>query len=218
MPKLQVKALLWSACVLAGLGASHVSADPLESDVRQVRVGTKLDDRSATGLTGFSCAAGGVGLESWSDYRRCPADAGGLREVRFEFQENEALARMADRWEGTKIAGHPVVLTMAVGDGGTIEALHIVTDEKASPYLRKKAFLLSLKVREHYGTDGWTCKDLPRRTGETEIGGMFIKQECRKDVAGRSLKMETRLFRGPGQEGKNYEDSVTVQVTRASAS
>ncbi|WP_158045308.1 hypothetical protein [Skermanella pratensis] len=191
MPKLQVRgtAFLWSACILAGLAASAgpaaAAADPLESDVRQVRVGATLDDKSAAGLAGFSCAAGdGAELADWSDYRRCPADARGLRGVRFEFQENKTLARMADRWEGTKIAGHPVILTMAVSDAGTIEALHIVTDEKASPYLRKKAFLLSLRVREHYGTDGWACTDLPRQTGETEIGACSSSRSAARPSPG----------------------------------
>jgi len=216
-------ACLWAVCIVAGLSAAAstagATADPSESDVRQVRVGAKLDDRSAAGLTGFSCAGSdGLALAGWSDYRRCPANAEGLREVRFEFEEDKNLVQYADRWEGTKIAGHPVILTMAVDDGGTVEALHIMTDANASPYLRKKAFLLSLKVREHYGTEGWACADLPRQADETEIGGMFIKQECSKTVAGRSLKMQTRLFRGAGQEGKAYEDSVTVEVTRASSS
>jgi hypothetical protein len=131
---------------------------------------------------------------------------------------DKQLAQLADRWEGTKLAGHPVILTMAVADNGTINGLHIVTDGKASPYLKKKAFLLSLKVREHYGAEGWNCADLPRQPGESEIGGMFVKQECSKSVEGRSLKMQTKLFRGAGQEGKTYEDSVSVEVTRASAS
>ncbi|QQP93068.1 hypothetical protein IGS68_28315 (plasmid) [Skermanella sp. TT6] len=170
-------------------------------------------------MTGFACAdRAGPPLSDWTEYRSCPADAGGLRRIHFEFEEDKQLARFADRWEGTKIAGHPVILTMSVADNGMIEDLRIVTDSKASPYLRKKAFLLSLKVRDHYGPRDWTCRDLPRQAGETEIGGMFVKQECTKSIDGRTLRMQTNLFRGAGQEGKTYEDSVSVLVTRASAS
>jgi hypothetical protein len=209
-----------AACLAALLLAIALPAlaatGPAERDVRQIRVGAKLDEGSAAGLSRFSCAGGDAQkLGGWSDFRRCPADAAGLRQVRFEFEEDKDLARLADRWEGTKIAGHPVILTLAVSDGGTVEALRIASDPKTSPYLRKKAYLLSLRVREHYGIEGWSCADLPRQEGETEIGGMFIKQECSKTVDGRSLRMLTKLFRGAGQEGKAYEDSVTVEVTRA---
>jgi hypothetical protein len=212
--------LLLAACFVAGLPmATAQSADMRQSDIRQVRVGLALDEKSAAGLSGFACAAQGApAIADWSEYRRCPANASGQREVRFEFQEDKQLVQYADRWEGTKIAGHPVVLTMAVADNGTIDALRIVTDDEASPYLKKKAYLLSIRVREHYGAEGWNCADLPREPGETEIGGMFVKQECSKTVEGRSLKMRTKLFRGAGQEGKNYEDSVSVEVTRVSAS
>jgi len=210
---------LQAACVMLAVPVAAQAADPHESDIRQIRVGAPLDAKSATGLSGFACAdRDGPALSDWSDYRKCPANAAGLREIRFEFEENKQLTQLADRWEGTKIAGHPVILTMAVADNGRIDGLHIATDDKASPFQKKTAFLLSLRVREHYGTDGWNCADLPRQPGETEIGGMFVKQECSKSVEGRSLKMQTKLYRGPGQEGKNYEDSVSVEVIRASAS
>jgi hypothetical protein len=193
---------LLAACVMVVVPVAARSADLRESDIRQIRVGAALDEKSATGLKGFACIGRDVpALSGWSDYRRCPVNAEGLREIRFEFEEDKQLTQFADRWEGTKIAGHPVVLTMAVADNGRIDGLRIVTDDKASPYLKKKAFLLSLKVREHYGVEGWNCADLPRQPGETEIGGMFVKQECSKSVDGRSLKMQTKLFRGSGQEG-----------------
>jgi hypothetical protein len=211
--------LLLAASVLAASPVLAQSTSPGHSDVRQVRVGLALDEKSATGLGGFACAnEGAPALQGWSDYKTCPTNAQGLREIRFEFQEDKQLVQLADRWEGTKIAGHPVILTMAVTDEGVIDGLRIVTDDEASPYLRKKAYLLSIKVREHYGRDGWTCVDLPREPGETEIGGMFVKQECDKSADGRNLKMWTKLFRGAGQEGKRYEDSVSVEVTRASPS
>lgn len=210
---------LLAACVAAIFPTGARSADMRQTDVRQVRVGLPLDEKSAAGLKGFACAAPDApAISGWSDYRQCPATTAGLRELRFEFEEDKQLAQFADRWEGTKIAGHPVVLTMAVADDGTIDALRIVTDAEASPYLKKKAYLLSLRVREHYGMEGWACADLPRDPGEAEVGGMFVKQQCSKTVEGRSLKMMTKLFRGAGQEGKAYEDSVSVEVTRASAS
>jgi hypothetical protein len=225
MPRLQRMncAFLWAAGIVAWLatasGTSPAAGSPWESDVRQLRVGAKLDDRSAAGLTRFSCAGNGaLTLAGWSDYRRCPADAEGLREIRFEFKDEKALAEIGDRWQGTKIAGHPVVLTLTVNDGGIIEGLRIATDPEARHYLKKKAFLLSLQVRQHYGPEGWTCADLPRQPGETEIGGMFIKQDCQKTVDERRVRMQTRLLRGAGQRGEAYESSVIVEVQRASRS
>jgi hypothetical protein len=226
MPDLQVMrsrmmrcSFLLAACVAVALPAATQAADMRQTDVRQIRVGLPLDEKSAAGLKGFACAVPDApAISGWSEYRQCPANAAGLREMRFEFEEDKQLAQFADRWEGTKIAGHPVVLTMAVTDTGTIDALRIVTDAEASPYLKKKAYLLSLRVREHYGMEGWACADLPRDPGEAEIGGMFVKQQCSKTIEGRSLKMLTKLFRGAGQDGKTYEDSVSVEVTRASAS
>ena len=61
------------------------------------------------------------------------------------------------------------------------------------------AHLLGVAVINRYGTDGWTCTDLPPAEGESAVGGVFIKQRCDKTMPGRTLTVETHFLRKPGQ-------------------
>src|SRR5437773_7306238 len=77
---------------------------------------------SSAEFRGFACGANGgpprQPLSGWNDFKRCPAEADGLREVYFEYDdEYEYIARAKDlprevsRWAGTTEAGFPVIVS-----------------------------------------------------------------------------------------------------------
>ena len=50
---------------------------------------------------------------------------------------------------------------------GVVQGIRIVTDPEARMYLKKKAFLLGIRVMGRYGRDGWTCTEAEPGAGRT---------------------------------------------------
>lgn len=83
-------------------------------DLRDLRVGSEVKALPERGYTDFRCGpgAGEVARElaGWADFHQCPPDAAGLHEVAFAYDEAaNPWAAVSDRFEGTTVAGHPVV-------------------------------------------------------------------------------------------------------------
>jgi hypothetical protein len=210
MPRL---ALLLAAVLLLG----PVPARSEEGDIRDLRVGMAVDQIPAEEYVGLACAAApGVTLQGWSEYRRCPADKAGLHAVSFHFNDAlNPLARVNDVYEGTKLAGHPVLLTLLVDDHGAIGALRADTDPKARLFWRKKAYLLADIVRNRFGEEGWDCRDHPPEPGETPVGGILLKRHCEKRTADRSLFLDQVLYRRPGQPMTDFVNETHFEIRRA---
>jgi hypothetical protein len=212
----QGAALLALAAGLLLPGLTATAEEP-EEDLRDLRVGMAVSDLPAEGYTGLACGhdgrAPGTALTAWSDYARCPADQHGLHEVVFAFAESP-LAALGDRWEGTKVAGHPVIPSLLIDDRGIVQGLRIVTDPDARLYLKKKAFLFGIRVMGRYGRDGWTCTDLP--TGDKQpVGGMLIDRRCEKQDHDRRLILETDLYRAAGQQGQDFTSAARLEILHA---
>jgi hypothetical protein len=187
--------------------------DPLEADLRDLRVGMAVDQLPAEGYVDLACAGEGAALASWAEFAGCPADAAGLHEVTFAYARSP-LAELGDRWEGTKVAGHPVIPSLLIDDAGVVQGIRIVTDPDARLYLKKKAFLLGIRVMGRYGRDGWTCTEAEPGAGRTPVGGMFIDRHCEKTFHDRRLILETALYRTPGQQGQEFTDATRFEIFR----
>lgn len=205
--------VLTALAVAWAVAGGRVGAAAEAGDIRGLRVGVAAADLPLQGFAGFACAADGAAVEGWAEHRRCPAGADGLREVSVRYDEAaQVWAAVNDSWEGTKVAGHPVLISVLFDDAGMAQAIRVVTDPKARFYLRKKAFLLGLRVMGRYGRDGWTCADDPPAAGRTPIGGMLIARSCAKDLADRRLVLRTDLYRGPGQTGREFTDATRFEI------
>jgi hypothetical protein len=202
-----------AAAVMLLMGSAALSAE--EGEIRGLKVGVVATSLPTEGLAEFACAATGAPLAGWADYATCPADAAGLHEIAVQYdQADQQWAPVNDTWEGTKLAGHPVILTTLIGDDGMVQAIRAVTDPEAPPYLRKKAFLLYIRVMGQYGRDGWTCVE--KEPGDREpVGGQFIDRRCEKELPGRRLVVQTDLYRAPGQTGKTYTDRTVFEIWRS---
>ncbi|MGJ4891763.1 hypothetical protein ACQR1Y_26485 [Bradyrhizobium sp. HKCCYLRH3099] len=177
-------------------------------DLRDITVGMSIGNLPNEGYVNLSCAGQPDRLlAAWSSWRDCPADEQGRRAVRFEFDPETSQ-------DGTKVAGHPVLLTAVIDGNATVFGLTIQTDPKARLYIRKKAFLLGNQVKSRYGAEGWDCKEQQPSAGEQPVGGVFLREVCKKAIPGRMLTVERELFRKPDQDIKNFVDQTMVQITK----
>ena len=111
--------------VLAG-GAGVATA---RNDLRDFRVGMPVEAMTLHGYAGLFCvAAPSVALGSWGEWARCPADAQGRHEVGFVYDNaDNALARVSEDGQGTKVAGQPVLPSLLIADG-RLAGLRLATD------------------------------------------------------------------------------------------
>lgn len=202
-------------CVVAAL--AFIEAQPSTAqttldlgEIHGLKLGLVAQMMSLDGWGELACGSDGgpprQEIVAWSDFKRCRPEANGLHEVYARFDdEDEYVAKalgepaLAGQRTGTRVAGHPVILSALFDDGGVLRSIRIVSDPRGTPAERRMAHLLGDAVIERYGADGWACTDLPPAEGESPVGGVFIKRHCTKTLPGRALTVETHLLRKPGQ-------------------
>ena len=144
-------------------------------------------------------------LEDWSEFRKCRAEDNGLHEVYARFDDEDEYIgkaieepRYARGKTGTRVAGHPVILSVLFDRDGVLRVLRFVTDPRAPSHERRMAHLLRLAVINRYEPDGWTCTDFPPAEGETPRRRRLHQAALRKDDArappggGDALSAQTR--------------------------
>jgi hypothetical protein len=195
--------------VLASITAQAQSPDD-PGEIRRLRLGLNAASMSTEGYGDFACGSNGgpprQKLDDWAGFRTCRPEPSGLREVYLRFDDTEEYVGKAiddplyaSQRTGTRVAGHPVILSVLFDDGGLLRGIRFVTDPRGDPGARRMAHLLRLAVINRYDPAGWTCTDLPAAPGETPVGGIFLKQRCEKVTAERHLMVEARFLRKPGQ-------------------
>lgn len=202
-----------AAVLLAVLAATPAGAE--EADLRDFRVGMKASELPQEGYTDFSCAGTKAGVEGWRDYGKCPADAAGLHGLRFAYQEgSNELAFVNDTFEGTKVGGHPVLLTLLISDTGSVEGLRIETDPAARLNRRKKAHLLGELAKARYGEAGWTCTEARPTANEEPIGGVFLNEHCEKSTLSRHYTLDRQMFRRVGADPQSFVGGSQLEIRR----
>jgi hypothetical protein len=198
-------------------GPAEAADDPLQGDLRDLRVGLGVHELPAAGYVDLACGsdggAPGAALASWAEFDRCPPDAAGRHEVTFAYAESP-LAELGDRWEGTKVAGHPVIPSLLIDQQGVVQGIRIVTDPDTRMYLRKKAFLLGIRVMGRYGRDGWRCTEAEPGAGRAPVGGMFIDRHCEKVFHDRRLILDTDLYRTADQQDQEFTGTTRLEIFR----
>ena len=187
--------------VLLTAAPTVAAKDKTRGDIREFSVGMAVKALPGEGYVAFACGRDGLppsqAIGGWGDFAICPPDSKGLHEVAFQFDDSDIVF---DKFEGTAVAGHPVLISLLFDDGGVVRGIRVVTDPEAPRYFRKGAHLLSAKVMARYGWRGWKCTHEPRAQGETPVGGMFKKDLCEKSVPGRRVVTRSDLYRAAGQE------------------
>jgi hypothetical protein len=200
-----------SLAALALLPASaHAQPRKDPGEIRGLVLGLKADTMKLDGFGELACGSNGgpprQKLDAWSEFPKCRAEDSGLHEVYARFDdEDEFVGRAIDdplyaqQKVGTRVAGHPVILSVLFDDGGILRGIRFVSDPRGDPQARRMAHLLRLAIINRYEPAGWTCIDTPPAPGETPVGGVFLKQRCEKLTPERALMVEAHFLRKPGQ-------------------
>ncbi|MCW5696159.1 MAG: pentapeptide repeat-containing protein [Bauldia sp.] len=159
----------------------------------------------------FACGTNGgppsLRLAGFADFATCPADANGLHEVTFNYDDAlEYWARamefapIVERTQGTRLLTYEVVLSVLIDDDGIVRGIRAVTDNRVSIARRQLAYSMPGGVRTYLGAGGWECVDVPPEPGEEPLGAFLIKEDCTKAFDdGRVAFTVSRLLRKPGQ-------------------
>ncbi len=222
------------ALLAAGaMGAASAQDAPADGDIRELAVGQTLSELPQDGYYEFACGSdGGPPLRpigGWDAFRDCPPEANGLYEVYVEY-DSEALAitelyrrnygevMWLEKFAGTKVAGHPVILSVLFGEDEIVHGLRVVTDSRAPLDRRRVAHTLKFRVKGRYSRADWRCTGLPLTGGETPVGRRYIKERCETEYEGRRIVLESHFFRKAGQTGVDeqglYKDGEFESSTR----
>jgi len=200
--------------------AAEPPADP--GEIHGLKLGLKAAEMSLDGFGDLACGSNGgpprQAIDDWSGFATCRPEPSGLYEVNARFDDQqEYVGRAIDDPMyaqgrlGTRVAGHPVILSVLFDKAGVVRGIRMVSDPRGTAIERRMAHMLRLAVINRYGPEGWTCIDLPRAPGETEVGGgVFVKTRCEKREAGRDLFVEAHFLRKPGQ---NSVSTTTGEAT-----
>jgi len=231
MPTLQIL-LAATALALAMLPARAQVPD--RGEIHGLKLGLNASSMTLDGFGELACGSNGgpprQPLDNWKGFAKCRPEPSGLHEVYVRFDdEEEFIGRAIDDPEyaggrtGTRVAGHPIILSALFDDTGVLRGLRFITDPRASPVERRMAHLLRLAIINHYDPAGWTCADLPPDSGETPVGGIFIKQHCEKATPERRMTLDARFLRKRGQSdidpatgdytSGQYESSTRFELT-----
>ncbi len=208
--------LLLLTASLAGFDAATAAEDPAQGDIRNLRIGMRVDEIRQEDYRKVSCALASTDNSTTQvdldGYERCPTDGRGLIPLRLHYAPIEPWSQISDRFDGTKISGHPVNLWIDIDRSGHLQGIRAETDAEASRYMRKKAFLLGLRVKARYGKENWSCERSEPNDQKQRVGGMFIDEICEKQLDGRRLILHTSLYRAAGQEIKEFVGATELEI------
>jgi hypothetical protein len=212
MRALRVAALMALAgCFLAAATAVHAQPRKDPGEIHGLKLGQKAGEMSTDSFGDLACGSNGGTprqmIDDWTDFGKCRAETSGLHEVNARFDDQQDyIGRAIDDplfaqgRLGTRVAGHPVILSVLFDDGGVLRGIRMISDPRGSIMERRMAHMLRLAIINRYDADGWSCTDLPPAAGETPVGGgVFIKQKCEKRTPERDLFVEAHFLRKPGQ-------------------
>ena len=225
--------VLGIACAMAAPAVAQMAR---RATIWDLKIGAPLAEQPKPDeFRGFACGSNGgpprAPLTGWADFKRCPAERGGLREVYFEYDdENEYIARAHDndreisRWAGTHEVTFPVVTSALFDDAGILKGIRMVTDARpehrnditeANRKKREDAYSLGTVMASRFNIEpARDCQSLPPAEGESPVGSVFVKLLCERNdtAAGRRIEVRANLFRKPGQSA--YNPQLPTQLTQ----
>lgn len=152
-------------------------------------------------------------LDSFDDFALCPAEADGLHEVYFTYDDEQDYIARALEVEfkvfrsGTSVFAHPAVVSVMVDGAGVVQGIRVVTDDRASLHERRSAVTVARNLKARFAHFALDCRDIPPREGEQPVGNQFTHELCRGTDPGDTLfaRIEASYLRKKGQEGLNRE-------------
>jgi hypothetical protein len=212
-------AALWTASAARG---AETAPQPDPGEIHGLKLGLKAAEMPTDTFGDLACGSNGgpprQTVDGWTGFHKCRPEANGLYEVYAPFDDQQDyVARAIDDpmyaqgRVGTRVAGHPVILSVLFDNDGVVRGIRMISDPRGSAMERRMAHMLRLAIINRYEPEGWNCTDFPLAPGETPVGGgVFIKQRCEKTLPGKTLTVEAHFLRKPGQ---NEVDAATNEAT-----
>jgi len=222
------------ACALAGT-ASAQQPPPRIWDVQLPSpIGDLPEEEFVDPACGTNGGPPGLPIGTFERFEQCRAETSGLREIWFRYDDEwEFVARAARdpdaiaRNNAMVVLGQPVTLSLLIDRAGLVQGYRIFTDPRAEEEVRSGAYGIAIAFKARFGTEGWTCDNLPPAEGESPILGTFVKERCEKLADGQAITVESRHYYKPGQAlldpntglptVNQFESSARLQVIRVDA-
>ena len=202
--------LALAAVWLVPIGQLRAQDRPTRLNLWDIHIGEKAVEIPDEFIN-YACGTGGgppsIPLANFTEFEKCRADANGLREVYFEYDDElEYWARALDlkaeirMYAGTSAYEFPVVASVLFDDAGLVKGERLVTDPRQQVSRDRNEFwVLADFIRHRFGDDGWECTELPPGEGESPTGSNFVKNHCEKVSDSLRLILEQRYFHKKGQ-------------------
>jgi hypothetical protein len=219
---------------IAWLTAPAASQPASRATIWDLKLGAPIAEQPPpAAFRAFACGSNGgaprAPLTGWADFKRCPAEPSGLREVYFEYDDElEYIARARDdergisRWAGTHEVTFPVIVSALFDDGGVLRGVRMATDARpehrnditeANRKKRDDAYTLAGVMASRFNINpAHDCEATPPAEGESSVGSLFVKRVCERIDGGRRIVVRANLFRKPGQSG--YNPQLPTQLTQ----
>jgi hypothetical protein len=202
--------LLLAAACEPRLSLAQVGPPPTRLEIWDIKLGTpasQLPDEFIDQACGTNGGPPSLPLNGFGEYRRCRPEPSGLREVYFRYDDEweywakaNDLTDQMEQYTGTKTYGFPIVASVLIDMDGIVRGIRLVSDPRDVSQNRDEAYFLRNFLTARLGREGWQCEDEPLAEGESAVGGVSVKQKCRKPVDARtSASLATRYLRKPGQ-------------------
>jgi hypothetical protein len=215
MRKKTILALL-SLCLSAHAALGQVQIEPVFS-IWDVNLGQPVSQVSDAAVGEIACGTAGgppgQTLASFEDFMRCEPEPSGLREVAFNYDDEQDYIARALEVEykflqgGTSVFAHPVIVSLLVNPTGFVQGRRIVTDDRISINERRTAVTLIRNFKARYSHWSLDCADVAMKDGEQPVGNQFIHERCTgtaPDSAAR-VAIEASYLRKKGQLAVNTE-------------
>ena len=185
----------------------------LSGDIRTLNINADMNNLSDRGYVNFKCRSSNNKISSWKEYKKCPLSEDGSYFIKLEYDEKFAFN---ENFEGTQVAGHPVLMYLGIDEKGLLKIIDITTDPSAPFYFRKQAHLMWLRIYGKYGSEGWNCKNFDKKDDHIVIGKKYINRSCEKKIDKiRSVSVDTKFFfKNNKKDKENLVSATNLKIFR----
>ena len=163
----------------------------LSNDIREFEIGMNIEDLPETGYIEIRCLNALKVLKVWQDYKKCEPSENNLFYITFQYDDKYAFN---ENFEGTQIAGHPVVINIGIKKNGILQEINVTTDDKAPFYFKKQAHLFWVRILSKYGSEAWQCKEYKKKNDHIIINKKYVNKSCFKNLKNKKISYHTQLF------------------------
>ena len=182
-------------------------------DIRNLAINTDMYSLSEKGYVNFKCKYGKKKIKSWKDFKTCMISESNTYYINFEYDEKYAFN---ENFEGTQVAGHPVIIDLGIDEKGLLKEINVATDPNVPFYFRKQAYLMWLRIYAKYGSEDWVCKNFDKENDHIIIGKKYINRICDKNINNKkSISVATEFYFKNGKKDKeNLVSRTSFKIYR----